>query len=148
MFSKSIRWIAHYINPHKITYLPEGQYPEDMPESETFRYCLVGNIMETHTHGEDKQVKHGTKHFSAGTKVYCADAHWGEAIKVIGLHRKSKRLICIIMPSKLITNWRMQAVYAPRVLALMQEHHFWTGSSKRVQEGIQRLAASLQERDE
>ena len=43
-------------------------------------------------YGENHEVKLGTKHFSPGTKVYCAPGHWGdggENIVVIGKHRGS-----------------------------------------------------------
>jgi hypothetical protein len=98
-----------------------------------FIWCLIGNIVDEHISGNDQEIKHGTKHFSANTKVYCFPILWGdgyEKIKVIGRHRKSKRYICIVMPSKFITNWRLQKVYSPSVLREMRSQNGWTNGEK------------------
>ncbi len=82
-------------------------------------WCLVGNIVEERPFGETHEIRRGTKHFTPGTKVYCVPAKWGdgyENIPVVGIARKSRRLITIVMQSKRITNWRAQMVYKPAVL--------------------------------
>jgi len=94
-----------------------------------FIWCLVGNIVVKQHTGEDGKIRYGTKHFSPKTKVYCFPIQWGdgyESIRVIGRHRKSKRSICIVMPSKLITNWRLQKVYNPHIIKTMRSKHGWT----------------------
>ncbi|MBW8358169.1 MAG: hypothetical protein K0M63_00020 [Weeksellaceae bacterium] len=98
-----------------------------------FIWCLIGNIVDERPTGIDKEIKHGTKHFSPNTKVYCLPAQWGdgyENIKVIGRHRKTSRNVCMIIPAKLITNWRLQKVYRPYILNVMQSQHGWTNSDK------------------
>jgi hypothetical protein len=107
----------------------------DMPigDQTNFIWCLIGNIVDEHPYGIEKEIKHGTKHFSPNTKVYCFPTLWGdgyEDIKVIGRRRKTNKNICIIIPAKLITNWRLQKVYSPFVLNLMRSHHGWTSSDK------------------
>jgi hypothetical protein len=78
------------------------------------QWCLVGNIKD----------KAGTKHFSAGAKVYCLPAQWGdgyEKITVVAKHRGSGRLVKMVFSSSWITNWRAQVVYSPSVLELLAE---------------------------
>ena len=60
-----------------------------------WRWCLVGNIVQTHEYGENHETRIGAKHFSPGTKVYCMPGNWGdgyENIVVIAKHRKSMTL--------------------------------------------------------
>ncbi|MBP6303791.1 MAG: hypothetical protein KBB37_13675 [Bacteroidia bacterium] len=100
-------------------------------EQAKFIWCLVGNIVEERLFGVDYEIKHGTNHFSSNTKVYCFPSLWGdgyENIKVIGRHRKASKNICIVMPAKFITNWRLQKVYRPYVIEVMQTQHGWTSS--------------------
>lgn len=85
---------------------------------DTQRYCLVGNVGGLRE-SEGGPASQGTKHFSQGTKVHCLPAAWGdgyERIIVVGRHRRSKRLITVIMPSKAITNWRVKSVHHPEIL--------------------------------
>jgi hypothetical protein len=72
-------------------------------------YCLVGNIVREREFGSTHELKLGTKHFTPGTKVYCLPPQWGDAYEnviVVGICRKSRRWITVVMPSKHITNWR------------------------------------------
>lgn len=85
-------------------------------------WCLVGNIKSTHEYGENHEIRHGTKHFSGGTKVYCYPSHWGdgyENIHVIGKPRKSRNLIMIVIQRNLIENFRLKQVYNKRVIEEM-----------------------------
>ena len=87
--------------------------------------------MVEHPVGEDKEIRKGTKHFSAGTKVYCYPPLWGdgyEKVKIIGRHRGSRDLVEMIMPSKWLTNWRVKMVYSPFVLSRMKDH--WDDSKE------------------
>jgi len=117
----------------RIGELQEQFNPRKPLDQTTFIWCLVGNIIDEHYYGTDKEIKHGTKHFSPSTKVYCFPMNWGDAyekIKVIGRHRKTIGNICIVMPSKYITNWRLQKVHRPNVLKLMHSQDGWTDSDK------------------
>ena len=98
-----------------------------------FIWCLIGNVIDEHERGTEKEIKHGTKHFSPNTKLYCFPVLWGdgyENIKVIGKHRKSSRKVCLVTPSKFIQNWRLQKVYKPHVIKIMRSQHGWTSSDK------------------
>ena len=93
------------------------------------RPCLVGNIIGEHVKSDTGETVNGTKHFSAGTKVYLARQQWGdgyENVVVIGKHRGSFRYSEIIMNTKFITNYRFKRVYDPTILKMMNESkYFW-----------------------
>ena len=98
-----------------------------------FIWCLIGNIVGEHGLRINNEIKKGTKHFSSNTKVYCFPPLWGdgyENIKVIGRHRKSKRFVVMVIPSKYVTNWRLQKVYRPYILKVMHFQYGWTDSEK------------------
>lgn len=99
----------------------------------TWRWCLVGNIVEKHTYGEEHEIRYGSKHFSGGTKVYIAPAQWGDGMEnvvVIGLSRYSRQFIEVVIPSKLIENVRLGKVYKPVLLKRMYEssYRWWDNS--------------------
>lgn len=112
-----------------------------------FIYCLVGNVIKVKTSLAEENLQ-GTKHFSLGTKVYCYPTQWGdgyEKIKVIGLHRKSKKLITIVIASKIISNWRLKTVYNPYIIKEMLENSGWTDKESD-KKNIIELAAALNKR--
>ena len=78
-------------------------YEQYIRHGHSWCWGLLGNIVNEHEHGEEREIKFGTKHFSCGTKVFIAPAQWGdgyEKIIVIGLPRHGRRYIEIIMQSK------------------------------------------------
>src|SRR5689334_8692271 len=82
-------------------------------------WCLVGNVVDTHEYGQQKEIRSGSKRFSAGTQVYCLPAQWGdgyEKVVAIGLHRGTRQWVTVVMPSDQITNWRAKPVYKAAVL--------------------------------
>lgn len=93
-------------------------------ESES-QWCLVGNVVGEHPYGEGGlETRHGTKHFSSGTKVFALPSQWGddyEDIVVIGRHRGSKKFVMMVMPAAYVTNWRAKVVYHPEVLGRLTE---------------------------
>jgi hypothetical protein len=54
--------------------------PPTMPEApaEPSDWGLVGNVVEHHEFGESKELRHGSKHFTPGPKVYCLPPQWGD----------------------------------------------------------------------
>ncbi len=109
-----------------------------------WRWCLVGNIVETHEYGEDHEMKTGSKHFAPGAKVFMAPVRWGdgyERISVIGKPRKKQNYVEVIMRSELIENLRMQRVYKPAVLRRMDrsECHWWGNTDQDRDEIIEYL---------
>lgn len=98
--------------------------PSTEPELESnVNWCLVGNIVDEHPHGEQKERKRGSKHFSPGTKVYCLPPQWGDGYEkavVVGLHRGSRKWVTVVMSTSQIANWRAKIVYKPVVLERLQ----------------------------
>jgi len=129
-------WLKQIFNKNynvEIHFNKEKELENSGPHELPFIWCLIGNIIDEHLDGKEKILKHGTKHFSPNTKVYCFPVKWGdgyEDIIVIGKHRKSFKSVVIVMPSKFITNWRLQKVYKPNVLKLMRSQDGWTNSDK------------------
>jgi hypothetical protein len=68
---------------------------------------------------------------------------WGdgyENIKVIGRHRKSARLITVVVPSERVTNWRLKTIYNPFVIKEMTNNFGWTdkeSNKERINEMLQ-----------
>src|SRR5690349_24575027 len=70
----------------RVAELQKKLNPIKLLDETPFIWCLVGNIVDQHYFGEEKQIKIGTKQFSPGTKVYCFPPQWGdgyEKIKVV-----------------------------------------------------------------
>ena len=96
-----------------------GLFSRKPASDDNSTWCLVGNVVEEHPYSESGELKRGTKHFTPGTKVYCLPVQWGdgyEQIVVVGIARRSRRWITVVMPSDYITNWRAMKVYQPSVL--------------------------------
>jgi len=93
------------------------------------QWCLIANVLPGVTNAT-------SRHFSAGTKVYCLPAAWGdgyEQIPVVGVHRGSRKLACVVVSREGIGNWRAKVVYSPAVLRMISEwclqkgHPNWSG---------------------
>ena len=116
-----------------------------LEERQEWRWALVGNIVGEHEFGEEHEVRRGTKQFRPGAKVYCSYPQWGdgyENIVVIGKPRKKNGYIEIIMPSKLIENFRLQKVYKPAVLKRMRDENgygFWGNTDEDKEEILEML---------
>ena len=113
--------------------LKVNSYEEYLKKGHEWCWCLVGNIVEEHEFGEDKEIKPGTKHFVGGAKVCLAPAQWGdgyEKIVVIGVARKSRKYIEVVMQEKYIENFRMQKIYKPAIVRRMinSEYTWWSDS--------------------
>lgn len=111
-------------------------FPEKKTNEIEFIWCLVGNVIEEHLFGDNKEIRKGTKQFSPGTKLYCYPAQWGDGyqkIKVIGRPRKFKRFITVVINSDYITNWRKEKVYNPFIIKQMILDHGWDNSAESVE---------------
>ena len=79
-------------------------------------WYLVANVKENIPYGEKKEIRKGTKHFAPNTKVYCSAPQWGdgyENIIVGGRHRRSSKLVCMVIHWTKLTNWRAKFTYVP-----------------------------------
>ncbi len=86
-------------------------------------WCAVANVKKEISFGEEHIIRKGTKHFRGGAKVYIGDAYWGTCCSatVIGHHRSNGRYIKIDIPIKHLENFRLELVYSPKVIELVQE---------------------------
>ena len=94
-----------------------------------FEYCLVGNIVEKHYFGQDKEIKYGSKHFSGGAKVYIFPMFGGcghEQIRVIGIPRKRYKMLDVIIPSKHLINVRVKKIYKPDLKEKIAENFYYS----------------------
>ena len=105
-----------------------------MEEKQNWTYCVVGNIKKTHF-DEDGVLRYGTAAFTGGTKVYLAGRVWDRTcdhINTLGMSR-SKRLQIIRTDVSQIENVRLQKVFDPAVLGIMDWYALvggWWGKSK------------------
>lgn len=99
----------------------------------TFIWGLVGNIIEKHPFGENKEIRYGTKHFLPNTKVYILPSIWGdgyEKLRVLGRHRKTNKYVCLVIKTKYITNFRLKKIYSPYIIKTMHNEKGWSNSQK------------------
>ena len=88
-------------------------------------WAAVANVKNPCRVGpEGGKPQRGTKHFKGGAKVYVIDAYWGtcDRVTAIGIHRKSRRYICVDMPARHLENLRSKLVYSPAVRKLTMTH--------------------------
>lgn len=92
------------------------------------RYLLVGNIIDKHLYGEKHEIKSGTKHFRPGAKVFLFPEYGGMGhmhIPIIGLPRKSRKKIEIVIRSNMIKNVRVKKTYDPKLIQKINESYFY-----------------------
>ena len=115
------------------------------PDEVEWIWCLIGNVVEEHIFGEQKEIRKGTKQFPPGAKLYIFPSQWdtfhGSTI-VIGKPRKQNRLIKIVTRMEYITNWRIQKVYDPFVIKEMILNFGWDDSEKSLKEINELIEAS------
>ncbi|HEY2589885.1 MAG TPA: hypothetical protein VGI81_29340 [Tepidisphaeraceae bacterium] len=119
------------------------------PSAEPTGWCLVGNVVEAHAFGESKEIRRGSKHFTAGTKVYCLPPQWGdgyEKVIAVGIARGSRRWITVVMSTDLITNWRAKVVYKPAVMWRLREGFNGFKRQWKSQEEVESFAEWMRER--
>jgi len=112
-------------------------------------YCLVGNIVAAHHVGDSPELKQGTKHFTPGTKVYCLPPQWGDGYEktiVVGICRKSRRWITVVMPTEYITNWRGKSVFKPAVLRRLRDGFEGFNGQWQSRQQVEEYAAGLRRR--
>lgn len=93
-----------------------------------WRFCVTGNIIEKHC-DSDGNIFYGTKAFRGGTKVYINDKHLGPESTdafVIGMNR-FKRYVFDVVPLDLIENVRLQRVFKPQILQMIEHDERWEG---------------------
>lgn len=127
----------------------EDDMQEEFTNQQEWRWCLVGNIVETHEYGEEHVIKHGTKHFPPGAKVFINLVYGGmghEHILVIGVPRNMKQYIEVVIRRAHVCNFRVQKVYKPAVLKLMSASEWeWWDNSDETRETLEKSAEWMNE---
>lgn len=89
-------------------------------------WTAVGNIIRERPFGPGGiETRIGTKHFTPGAKVYIIDWYAGmcERIVVVGLNRKSKKFIRLVIDVKVVENLRPKLCYTPAAIKKIKEHY-------------------------
>ena len=97
-----------------------------LQEEPEWKHAAVGNIVKERI-DENGELKHGTREFSGGTKLYLEGKYWREGDKticVIGLGRNGRYRLADVSVRH-IENVRLQRVYRPAVLKFMDSFEFW-----------------------
>jgi hypothetical protein len=124
---KILKFIKKYFDSSK----KESKSEELIFESEESiesEICIIGNIVDKHFYGEQKEIRRGTKHFRPNAKVYCLPEFGGmghETIVVVGVPRKTKKFIKVAIPTKRIKDFKIKAVYKPKIVGYIKENHFY-----------------------
>lgn len=86
-----------------------------MSEEPLLTWCVVANVVGR------QDGTGGTKHFSAGTKVWVLPPQWGdggEDLFVAGRHRgQPGGLVRMVVPRERLAEFRVKPVYSPSVMA-------------------------------
>ena len=111
----------------------------NMEAERDFEYCLIGNIVEKHYFGVNKEIRSGTKYFRGGAKVHIfpqfgGDGH--ERIRVIGQPKKRYKMIDVIIPTKLITNVRVKKIFHPILKEKIIENSYYSWWKNKVEDEI------------
>ena len=114
----------------------EGEGPMEEKKERNWYFCVVGNIVRTH-YDENGILRHGTKAFKGGTKVYIhgrfdsedrTTLDGVEELYVLGLNR-FRRFALEGVPVGLIENVRVGRVYHPTVQKIMYHDNFGDGAA-------------------
>lgn len=128
---------------------PLANDTSDLHDADAPLLCAVANVVAERPYGPGgAETRIGSKHFASNTKVYVVDYYWGagaEDVTVIGHHRKSRRLITVVMKSELLVEWRVQPIHKPEILR-MTDGQLWNGVLKD-KARLQKIVDSFNQRD-
>lgn len=142
-----LAYLAHHLRVVSMKLSQQEIYPEFDPADES-EICIVGNIIDKHYFGVDKEVRRGTKHFKPNTKVYCFPEYAGmghESMAVLGRARESGRFIKIVIQTKYIQNFRVKDVYSPLILEYIRKSIYYSNvkRDKTTRENMEKRAKSF-----
>lgn len=83
------------------------------------KYCVIGNIIDEHI-DEKGIVRHGTKCFPGGRKVYITRRLWEDSVLVMGLNRYKSKYVYENVPLTCLENIRFSKSFKPRILEEMR----------------------------
>jgi hypothetical protein len=115
---------------------PECVESQDPP---LLAYCLVANVAEQTAHGEGGlELRSGLRHFAPGAKVWVLPPQWGDGgakLLVAGHHRGAggrRGYVRIVVSRRHLTNFRVQGIYSPALLAALTRPVIDPGSTARL----------------
>lgn len=88
-------------------------------------WTAVANVVQERRYGPDGiETRYASRHFAPGAKVYIIDAFGGmcERVVIVGLHRKTKRMIKLVFAVELLENFKAKVCYVPAVIEKIKEH--------------------------
>ena len=94
------------------------------PTNESY-WTAVANVVQHRRYGPDgAETRPASVHFAPGAKIYVIDWFPGmcSRVVVVGLHRKTKRMIKLVFAVELLENFRSQVCYVPAVIELIKAH--------------------------
>lgn len=83
------------------------------------KYCVIGNIVKEYT-DENGILRHGTKCFPGGRKVFITRRLWEDGVLVMGLNRYKSKYVYENVPLSCIENIRFSKTFKPRILEEMK----------------------------
>jgi len=90
-------------------------------------WCVTANIVQERPYGPGgAETRRGTKHFTAGAKVYCVLFFWNgplTSVDVVGHHRGSHRFVRMVVRHEWLTNLKVELVYSPYVIGQLPPSH-------------------------
>lgn len=105
---------------------------------------VVANIVQEHPFGPGGlETRRGTKHYSAGAKVYCIHFFWDgprTRVQVTGLHRGSRHYATTIVRHERLTNPRLKLIHSPLIIKQIQDHGIDVGDFRDSLAGIKARA--------
>jgi hypothetical protein len=112
---------------------------------ELLGWCVVANVAGAAPGDERAHRSGGTRHFSAGTKVWVLPPQWGdggEKVLIVGRHRGQRNdLVRMVVRRRDLVSFRARGVYSPTVLKTLVQP--WRPDIP--QTGIWRSQADAQE---
>ncbi|MEE1296997.1 MAG: hypothetical protein UHD09_09295 [Bifidobacterium sp.] len=126
---------------------PDGEGPEMLPQ---WLWTMTANVVDERLKGAARELVHGTKAFSPGTKVYVS-TEWhmsykasGRTLRVIGRARHSRRFVCMFVPRDTVMNFRVRQCHKAQAIRHMaigdQYVSWWGGQSDEKREELKDLA--------
>ena len=115
------------------------------PEMESYWTAVANVILERPYGPGGTEIRYASNHFAPGTKVYIIDIFGGmcERVIIVGLHRKTKRMIKLVIAVELLENFKAKVCYVPAVIEKIKEHYPPAGIHRLTQEFAQTLCEVL-----
>lgn len=113
-------------------------------------WCAVATMGAERLFGyrDATETRAGTRHFAPGARLYlCYIVNYGQTrrgsddydIEVVGRHRATRRFVRLIVRASWLENWRVDLVYSPSAIRLLQP--YWDGTESSKAEAAYRVAS-------